>query len=65
MRQFKGRRDIDLGLECALKTGIDKTKHLALLHLKKALEALESVPSECYSHSVLASLGQVVYSRTK
>lgn len=64
-RQFKGRKDQELALDCAMKTGIDKTKHLALLHLHKALESLPQMRSGSYSHSVLSSLGKLVYSRTK
>mmetsp|Transcript_1908 Transcript_1908/g.4222 ORF Transcript_1908/g.4222 Transcript_1908/m.4222 type:complete len:376 (+) Transcript_1908:1814-2941(+) len=64
-RQFKGRNDIDLGYECAMKTGIVKTKHLALMHLQKALESLEHIPEGSYSYSILTSLGSHVYSRTK
>lgn len=64
-REFKGEGDIDQGVMMAKSVGLDRTRHLALLHLRKALDSLDMLPKDSQARQALGALARLIYERVK
>jgi len=62
-RKFSKSGDIELGVAAAEKQGIDKTRHLALLHLHAALDSLHFLDKNSFAYKALCSLASKIYNR--
>ena len=64
-RRFGNEGDIEMAREAAEKFGIETTRRLALMHLVRALEALDFIEKQSFAYSALASLAINIYGRAK
>ena len=64
-RRFGNEGDIEMAREAAEKFGIETTRRLALMHLVRALEALDFIEKQSFAYSALASLAIKIYGRAK
>ena len=64
-REFKGEGDVEQGLAVARSVGLERTRHLALLHLRKALDSLTMLPHDSKAVQALGSLARLIYERVK
>jgi geranylgeranyl pyrophosphate synthase len=52
-------------LAVARSVGLERTRHLALLHLRKALDSLTMLPHDSKAVQALGSLARLIYERVK
>lgn len=64
-RRFGRDGDIERAREAAERFGIETTRRLALIHLVRALQALDFIDKESFAYSALVSLAIKIYGRVK
>lgn len=65
MRKFSEKGDIERGWNSALEYGIEPMRRLALIHLNKAMDALDFIEKDTFRHFALQSLATKIYNRVK